>query len=55
MLGAKTPKPFKHGWRVFYTAQHGDNVTFEIIPDPTAGPYNGGKDGPDDSESELDR
>lgn len=32
ILGAKKPKPFKDGWRVFYTEQHGDNTTFEIHP-----------------------
>jgi len=32
LLGAKRPRPFKDGWRVFYTQQHGDNVTWEIIP-----------------------
>jgi secreted PhoX family phosphatase len=32
LLGAKEPQPFSHGWRVFWTAQHGDNVTFEILP-----------------------
>lgn len=31
LLGAKAPRPFKDGWRVFYTAQHGDNRTFEIV------------------------
>jgi Alkaline phosphatase PhoX len=34
LLGAADPNPFfGHGtfrWRVFYTAQHGDNVTYEI-------------------------
>ena len=25
------PHPFEDGWRVFYTAQHGDNVTWEIV------------------------
>jgi hypothetical protein len=34
LLGAKTPKPFDHGWRVFFTQQHGDNVTWEILPSP---------------------
>jgi hypothetical protein len=34
LLGAKIPHPFKHGWRVFYTQQHGDNVTYEIIHAP---------------------
>ncbi|MGI8536774.1 MAG: cell wall-binding repeat-containing protein [Mycobacteriales bacterium] len=37
LLGAKEPSLFKHGWRAFYTAQHGDNVTFEIIPNPVSG------------------
>jgi secreted PhoX family phosphatase len=32
ILGAKIPLPFLAGWRVFYTAQHGDNDTFEIVP-----------------------
>jgi hypothetical protein len=31
LLGAKIPSPFNDGWRVFYTQQHGDNVTYEII------------------------
>jgi hypothetical protein len=32
ILGAKTPSPFTNGWRMFYTQQHGDNPTWEIIP-----------------------
>jgi hypothetical protein len=32
LLGAKRPRPFKDGWRVFYTQQHGDNTTWEILP-----------------------
>lgn len=32
LLGAKVPTPFQNGWRVFYTQQHGDNVTWEITP-----------------------
>ena len=35
ILGAATPRPFQNGWRIFYTRQHGDNVTFEVIPNPT--------------------
>jgi hypothetical protein len=31
LLGAKIPKPFKAGWRLFYTQQHGDNFTWEIL------------------------
>ena len=31
LLGAKLPHPFQDNWRVFYTQQHGDNVTYEII------------------------
>ena len=34
ILGAKTPTPFENGWRLFYTQQHGDNVTWEILPGP---------------------
>jgi hypothetical protein len=34
LLGEKRPRPFKEGWRVFYTQQHGDNVTYEIIRAP---------------------
>ncbi len=30
VLGAKPPTPFRSGWRVFYTQQHGDNTTWEI-------------------------
>jgi hypothetical protein len=36
ILGALAPKPFKDGWRLFYTGQHGDNVTWEILPSATA-------------------
>jgi len=31
ILGARTPHPFSRGWRVFYTGQHGDNITWEIL------------------------
>jgi len=31
ILGAKDPNPFHDGWRVFYTQQHGDNFTWEIL------------------------
>jgi hypothetical protein len=30
LLGAKTPAPFNGTWRVFWTQQHGDNVTWEV-------------------------
>jgi hypothetical protein len=29
--GEKIPHLFNDGWRAFYTQQHGDNVTWEII------------------------
>lgn len=45
LLGAKKPRPFKDGWRVFYTGQHGDNVTWEIIRNP----------GRDDDDRDGDR
>ena len=31
LLGAKVPHPWRGGWRVFWTQQHGDNTTFEIV------------------------
>jgi len=33
LLGKRIPHPFRHNneWRVFYTHQHGDNVTYEIL------------------------
>jgi hypothetical protein len=31
LIGTNSPTPFKHGWRVFYTQQHGDNMTWEIL------------------------
>jgi len=31
LIGSKVPTPFKDGWRVFYTQQHGDNITYEIL------------------------
>jgi len=30
ILGAKTPHPFNGKWRMFWTQQHGDNVTWEV-------------------------
>jgi hypothetical protein len=38
ILGAKAPKPFKAGWRWFWTQQHGDNWTWEVIPAEGDGP-----------------
>jgi hypothetical protein len=34
LLGKDKPTPFKHGWRVFWTQQHGDNATWEILRAP---------------------
>ena len=31
ILGAKNPNLFKAGWRWFYTQQHGDNPTYEVV------------------------
>ena len=36
LLGAQIPRPFTDGWRAFYTQQHGENVTWEILPSETA-------------------
>jgi len=41
LIGTQTPTPFNRGWRVFYTQQHGDNITWEILP---AGRGNGDDD-----------
>ncbi len=32
ILGAKVPNVFRDGWRWFWTQQHGDNFTFEVLP-----------------------
>ena len=32
ILGAKKPKLWHDGWRWFYTQQHGDNPTYEVVP-----------------------
>jgi hypothetical protein len=32
VLGTEEPKLFHEGWRWFYTQQHGDNPTYEVIP-----------------------
>jgi hypothetical protein len=37
LLGAKIPTPFRAGWRVFWTQQHGDNNTWEILRKDKAG------------------
>jgi len=33
ILGAKAPQPFDGTWRIFWTQQHGDNVTWEVTRD----------------------
>jgi len=38
ILGAQTPTLFRGGWRWFYTQQHGDNPTYEVIPAEGDGP-----------------
>jgi hypothetical protein len=32
ILGAKVPHFGKDGWRMFWTQQHGDNITWEVTP-----------------------
>ena len=34
ILGAKLPNVWHDGWRWFWTQQHGDNVTWEVLPVP---------------------
>lgn len=31
LIGTKAPFAFAENWRVFYTQQHGDNVTYELV------------------------
>jgi len=35
ILGAKIPDVWRDGWRWFFTQQHGDNFTWEVIPAPS--------------------
>jgi hypothetical protein len=37
-LGARIPKLFEDGWRWFYTQQHGDNTTWEVVPSSSSQP-----------------
>ncbi|MES1207350.1 MAG: phosphatase [Pseudomonadota bacterium] len=37
LLGASIPRPFKDGWRIFWTQQHGENFTWEILPNSGSG------------------
>lgn len=39
LLGAKLPFALLGDWKVFYTAQHGDNHTFEIVPARGISPF----------------
>ena len=32
LLGEKKPELWHDGWRWFYTLQHGDNQTYEVVP-----------------------
>ncbi|HEX8108427.1 MAG TPA: hypothetical protein VF516_11900 [Kofleriaceae bacterium] len=36
VLGARLPQPLHRGWRVFFTQQHGDNTTWELLSRPAA-------------------
>jgi hypothetical protein len=38
ILGAQVPRPF-HGFRVFFTQQHGDNATWEVLPRSAGGDH----------------
>jgi len=33
ILGAKVPRLFHDGWRLFWTQQHGDNITWQVVPE----------------------
>src|SRR5262249_40008414 len=49
ILGAKIPNAFHDGWRAFWTQQHGDNPTYELIAAPKA---HEGSDENDDSQGD---
>ena len=44
ILGARTPTLFRGGWRWFYTQQHGDNPTFEVVSAASLQPGDNGND-----------
>jgi hypothetical protein len=46
ILGAKIPNLFHAGWRWFWTQQHGDNTTWEVLP-ASAGVSHRGEGGDD--------
>ena len=50
LLGTNSPKLFQGNgqWRVFWTQQHGDNPTYELIPAPNGGNDQQGGDGGSD-------
>jgi len=37
ILGAREPKVLRNGWRWFYTEQHGDNRTYEVVSSSSRG------------------
>jgi len=57
LLGAKVPHALQDGWRVFFTAQHGDNVTWEIVRKPRSDDEDGddGRDRDHDHDRDHDR
>jgi hypothetical protein len=42
ILGARTPNLFHGGWRWFYTQQHGDNPTYEVVASSSDDGQHGG-------------
>jgi hypothetical protein len=44
ILGAKIPDVWRDGWRWFFTQQHGDNFTWEVLPAPFDGDRRGDHD-----------
>ena len=43
VLGGRIPAPFQDNgrWRAFWTQQHGDNITYELVPSPRSSPVSG--------------
>jgi uncharacterized protein DUF839 len=47
LLGDQIPRPFDGQWRMFYTQQHGDNITWEILSSDQDGNGHGNGQGDD--------
>jgi hypothetical protein len=39
ILGAQSPSALAHGWRAFYTQQHGENHLWELLRKASSDPH----------------